>query len=248
MEYKIDCIIEFFAWDKLKLHKRLEFTLPCGASVGLVSTHDNNITGEIFLEALTRDDAKARAEHELRKICHLLSYFYNIPIPVGAIKGVVPVNLNPEDEQESSTQCLAIDTILSRIQELEERKVDKLACYLEKDYPPDFEVIVSMWKEAISTESSILSYYLLYRLIEYLFKSDTRKITKWIISKEPSVKIIPSDRQKKHNVTLYTSLRNNIHPINKEEFPFEDIKCALPKLQNLTKQAIEEKFNSLDEE
>lgn len=245
MEYKIDGIIKFSAIEKIKLHERLEFTSPFGARVGLDSTHDNNITTEIFLEAVSENDAIAGAEFEISRICYLLSYFHNIPISSSSIKGIVPVSRNHEGHIVFTGKAMiSLDAIVSHVHGLNAQSVNELAHRLEKDYPPDFEDVVSRWKEAISIGEPIFTYFLLYRLIEFLFESDTDKITEWIKSKEPSVRI-HHDRRLKRDITHYTYLRHNIHPRNKE-FPFEDIRNASPKLQALVKAAIEERFGNMD--
>jgi hypothetical protein len=96
-----------------------------------------------------------------------------------------------------------------------------------------------MWREAISTEASALKYLLLYRLMEFLFRSNTEQLTNWIKTKETSVQIF-HDRQR-GDTTIYTYLRDSIHPKQKR-FPLQDINNLLPGLQSLAKEAIREKF------
>lgn len=246
MEYKIDGIVKLSATNKLRLYKRLNFTSPFGASVNLDSTQDNAITVEILLEAKSEDAARENAEIELSRIGYLLSYFHSIKISSSSITGIVPVCRNREGKIVLAGKgILTIDAKVFHVHELNAQSVDKLAHRLEKEYPTYLEEIFFMWKEAISIEEPALKYLLLYRLMEYLFRGDTEKLKEWIVSNESSV-LIHSENRPKRDVTHYTYLRDNIHR-KKKEFPFEDIKNALPKLQDLVKQAIEEKISSIDE-
>jgi len=86
-----------------------------------------------------------------------------------------------------------------------------------------------------------MRYLLLYRLMEFLFASNTKALTHWIVSKEPTVQMFQDRRSGK--VTIYTHLRHSIHPKQKKMFPIGDIHNSLPRLQNLVKEAIEEKFS-----
>lgn len=245
MEYEINGIIKFFASDKLKLSKRLDFTSPSGARVGLDSSSNNDITVEIFLEAESDDDARAIAEIELSRTCNLLSFFYNVPISKSSIKGMVLVSRNHEGNIVCTGKAMvALDAILSHFHELNAQSVEKLAHRLEKEYPVNFEDIIYMWKEAISIEEPALKYLLLYRLMEFLFGGNTKELTDWIVAKDSSVPLYHEKRSKRY-ITHYTHLRDNIHRKTRD-FPFKDIKDALPKLQDLTKQAIEENYRIID--
>jgi hypothetical protein len=240
MEYKVDGIIKFYPTVKLKLDTTLGFSSPSGTRITLNSTNDNDLVVEITLEVDSEAAAKEMAEIELNRISNLLSYFYDIQISGSSITGMGSVSLTPEGKHITTGEVtIGVDVILSLVKDLEPKSVEKLGHHLETEYPADFEDIASMWREAISTESPALKYLLLYRLMEFLFKSDTKTLTDWIKAKEPSVQII-HDRQR-GDTTIYTHLRDNIHPKQKK-FPLDDINNLLPKLQSLVKDAIEEKF------
>jgi len=117
---------------------------------------------------------------------------------------------------------------------------EELDRHLGKEYPPcfadiSFEDVISMWREAISTESSALKYVRLYGLMEFLFANETGELTKWITNNdnEPLVQMFHY-RMRKYGVTVYT------HPRG-EPFPHTEINNALPKLRNLVRKAIRER-------
>ncbi len=96
-----------------------------------------------------------------------------------------------------------------------------------------------MWRQAISEESPVTKYLLLYRVMESLFESNTQNLTGWIIAKEPKVPMFKN--RGKHKVTLYTHLRHTIHP-QKSLFPIKEIRDSLPRFQDLVKKAISDKY------
>jgi hypothetical protein len=242
MEYKVDGIIEFSPAKKLNLDKPTKVNSPSESVITLTSTEDNNLRVEIILETDTATDAKELAEIELKRICDLLSYFYNIPIMESRTISVSAIIVTPAGKQASTLETsVGLRTIVSHVQGLGPEATKKLIHDLEKDYPPNFEDVISMWREAISTETPALKYLMLYRLMEFLFKSDTRELTNWIKASQPSVQLF-SDRQRSET-TIYTYLRDNIHPKQKH-FPIGDIAALLPRLETLVKQAIDEKVSN----
>jgi len=246
MEYRVEGIIRFHPPSKLKLGETLNFSSPSGAQVALNSARDDNLSVQIILEADDPAAAKEMAGIELDRISTLLSYFHDVPLERSGITGMSTVQVDAEGKQITVGEAMVvIDAILSLVKELGPKSAEELRHQLEKVYPVDFEDVISMWREAISTESPALKYILLYRLIEFLFsnkgKAKTRVLTDWIKKKEPSVNMHPPDEYRNYHYTHYTYLRDNIHPKTKL-FPRTEINEALPMLQRLTKQAIEEEF------
>jgi hypothetical protein len=76
--------------------------------------------------------------------------------------------------------------------------------------------------------------------LEFLFQSDTRKLTSWLIEKDPNVQLVEDRNRRK--ITIYTSLRDHIHRKEKV-FPFKEIQEKVGKLQALVQQRIKEKYN-----
>ena len=241
MEYRVDGIIKFYPTVKLKLDTTLGFSSPSGARITLNSTNDNDLAVGITLEVDSEAAAKEMAEIELNRISNLLSYFHDVPISGSRITGMVSVSVTPEGKHiRTGEAILGMDGILSLVKDIGPKSVKELGHHLEKEYPADFVDIASMWREAISTEAPALKYLLLYRLMEFLFKSDTKALTDWIGAKEPSVQIFHN--RQRGDITIYTYLRDNIHP-KQMKFPLQDINNLLPKLQGLAKEAIEEKVS-----
>lgn len=245
MKYKVDGVLKFYASTKLKLD--LEFASPTGAQITLNPTNDNDLAIGIRLEANSETVAKEMAELELERVSNLLSYFQDIPISGSRIKEIAsesPTSLG--NKSVALAEYAHVIDSVSVVKEFDTNSLAQLRQGLEeKEYPQDFEDVISMWRKAISTEASALKYLLLYRLMEFLFK-DTNRVTKnltdWIKKKEPSVHMF-SNRHRKGDFTVYTYLRDNIHPKQEQrDFPLQDINNLLPKFQNLVKEAIKEKF------
>ena len=245
MEYRVEGIIRFHPTSKLKLGETLNFSSPSGVQVAL-STSNDHLSVQIVLEADDTAAAKKIAAIELDRISNLLSYFHDIPLERGSITGVSTVQVYAEGKQIKVGEAMVgIDTILSLVKQLDPKSAEELRHQLEKVNPVDFKDVISIWREAISTESPTLKYILLYRLMEFLFsnegKTKTRALTDWIKKKEPSVNMYPPDQYRNYHYTHYTYLRDNIHAKTKQ-FPHTEIVKALPTFQGLVKQSIKEKF------
>lgn len=240
MEYRIEGIIRFHPTSKLKLSETLSFDSPSGAQIALNSASNDNLSVQIVLEADDTAAAKEMAKIELDRISNLLSFFHDVPIEGSSIRGVSFVQVDAEGTKITVGEAtVGIDAMLTVVRGFNPKSAKELRHQLEKVYPIHFEDILSMWREAISTESPALKYMLLYRLMEYMFKNDTEALTAWVIQKEPSVRIL-KDRQR-GDITVYTYLRDNIHPKIKV-FPHTQINNALPTFQRLVKQTLKEKF------
>jgi len=240
MEYRVDGIIKFQE-DKLRLAYPPSFNSSSRASVILSSTKDNDLAAKITLDADSAASAKEVAEIELNRIAGLISYFYDLPISEVKVTRTVSISVTSEGNIVPTAHLTGHGYLTAKafvVHGLEPKSVEELRHHLGKKYLDDFEDIASMWREAISTESPALKYLLLYRLMEFLFRSNAEELTNWINAKEPSVQIL-HDR-KRGDTTIYTHLRDNIHPKQKK-FPLQDINSLLPRLQSLVKDAIEEK-------
>jgi len=240
MQYEITGIINFYPTMRLKLEAAAHFSSPSGIKIIVSPTNGGDLAVQMTLEADEDSVAKEMAVIELNRICNFISYFHDIPISGSRITRVVSVVVTPEGKHVRIGEVrIGIDAILSLVRGLDPGSAQQLVHRLEKEYPPDFEDVISMWREAISIEAPAMKYLLLYRLMEFLFASNPKALTDWIMSKESTVQIFQDRRR--GNVTIYTHLRDSIHPKQKM-FPIGDIHNSLPRLQNLVKEAIEEKF------
>lgn len=241
MEYTINGMIKLSPISKLRLSSKVDFISPSKANVSLSSESDDKLSVSIKLEADNDTTAQELAQLELSRICNRLSFHNNIGISKSRVTGMSYTSIS----SKGNTDVAAIVTVRLKatanvVVTLGNKSLAKLTSNLEQDYSPDFEEVIFRWREAISNEASALRYFLLYRLLEFLFNSDTKKLTSWIISKEPQVQIV-SDR-KRGDTTIYTSLRDHIHPKEKT-FPIQQIQETVSKLQTLVQQKFKEKFN-----
>lgn len=242
MEFRVDGIIKFHLANKYKLKETLNFCSPSGARVALSSTEDNDLSVQITLEAENVEDAKGIAEIELDRIANLLSYSREVPIKGSRTKGVAYERLDAEGEPIMTMEgVVRLHAEVSTVMEFGAKSAEQLGRLLEKEYLPDFHDVISMYRQAISIEEQALKYILLYRLMEFLFKNDTKALTDWIKKKEPSVTMHPPDKYRNYHYTHYTYLRDNIHAKTKV-FPHTQIINVLPQFQDLVKRAIKEKF------
>lgn len=240
MEYRVEGIIRFHPTSKIKLSESLSFSSPSGVQVALNSASNDNLSVQIVLEADDKAAAEEMAAIELDRISNLLSYFHDVSVERGSITGMSSIQVDAKGTRiVVGAATVSVGATLSVVKKLDPKSAEELRYQLEKIHPVDFEDAASMWREAISTESPPLKYMLLYRLMEYMFKSDTKALTAWLIQKDPSVQTL-NDRER-GDTTIYTYLRDNIHPKTKL-FPHTQMNNALPRFQELVKQAIEEKF------
>jgi hypothetical protein len=234
MEYAADGTVELYPTMIFSLLTPVEFQSPSGVRITLNSVDDRHLAVRMTLEEGSDAAANERMEIELKRICDLLSYFCGIPILKSSIAEITSNIVTPEGKHASkfTARFAAMRTV---VRDYSPESIPGLTNRLETGYASDFEDVISMWREAISTEAPSLKYLLLYRLLEFLIG---KNVTDWITNKEPSVKIL-SDRGR--NVTMYTHLRDSIHPKQKT-FPIRDINDCLPRLERLVKEAIEENF------
>jgi len=238
MEYTANGIITLAPGSELRLSSDVDFISPSKAIVRLSSESDDKLSVLIKLEADNDTTAQELAQLELSRICNLLSFHNNIGISKSGVTGMSYYRIS----EKGNTDVVAIATVglkatANRVVTLGNKSLSKLASNLKQDYPPDFEEVIYIWREAISNETPTLKYLLLYRLMELVIGKQ-ELIDKWIMCREGSVKII---RDRNKDTTIYTYLRNQIHPKQKH-FPIQQIQGNVSKLQTLVQQAIKEKY------
>ena len=240
MEYAINGMIRFSGESKLKLSSKVDFVSPSKASVSLSSESADKLSILIKLEADNDTTAQELAQLELNRICNLLSFHNNIGVSDSRITGMSHIVISEGQVYLSCRETLCISDTANVMLTLGDKALTILASQMKQDYSADFEEVISRWREAISNESSTLRYLLLYRLLEFLFEGDTKKLTFWIVNKDPKVQLV-NDR-KRGETTIYTSLRDHIHPKEKA-FPIKEIQGNVSRLQSLVQQRIKEKYN-----
>lgn len=238
-KFKVEAIIRFYPCNKLSFSEFLEFEQPDSTKILLKSSEKNGLIVEMDFLADSSEEAKSKGEYKLWELANCLSWFEEIPIVEARIKSIVA-----QEEKEKCTKIQVMEFLTAKVEVSVEKKLgkeslEKLKNKLQKVLPSEVGEILFMWRTAISSEEEIGKYFLLYRILEKII--GTTKIEEWIKSKEPSVELI-NDKWRNKKITIYTFLRDNVHP-KQNDFPFEKIKAYLPKLQNLAKIAIKEKFN-----
>jgi hypothetical protein len=240
MEYTVNGIITLSPASKIRLSSDMSFISPSKAEVTLSSRSDEELSVLIKLEAENDAIARECAMVELGMVCDLLSFYCNTVILKSGISGVSCTSIKRGYVDVSARFKVGSRMTVSGVVTLGDKSLAKLTSNLRKDYPVDCREAIYMWREAISNESSVLRYLLLYRLLEFLFESDTETLTSWIINKDPKVQLV--DDRKRGKTTSYTSLRDHIHPKEKD-FPIKEIQGNVDKLQTLVQQRIKEKYN-----
>lgn len=234
----------------LKLEEEINFTSPYFCSEVKISSPEGcerELNVEMTVKAKSQEEAIEKGKIELKRVADLLGWFWEIPI-IGRKITIVSHQTQQGDIRSAEFIGVKDEAWVTRLPDKELR--GKLKNDLERKYPENFEEAISMWQEAISNDSDGLKYLLLYRILEKLIKNKERKgrkeVDRWILSQEPQTKMIKNSRSKKKKevkeVTIFTYLRDQIHP-KQPEFPFDEIKNYLPKLQNLARKAISNKFS-----
>lgn len=240
MEYAINGMIALSGDSRLKLSSSVDFVSASKASISLTSESADKLSVLIRVEADNDTTAQELGQLELNRICNLLSFHSNIGISRSAITGMSRFVASEGQTNMVCRSTVDIRCSVNVVLTLGDTALAKLASHLKQDYSSDFDEATLMWREAISNESSALRYLLLYRLLEFLFESDTKALTSWIVEKVPDVQL-KHDRNR-GEVTIYTSLRDHIH--RKERvFPFTEIQGRVGELQALVQQRIREKYN-----
>ncbi len=243
MQYIINGVINFSGTLKFKLEKEVSFSTVSKIPTKLGSSNDNNLIVTMDVEDDELSLAKERATIELNRICNMLSYFQNIPISNCRTTGAASHVSNKEGKHiVTMEEIITLDDVLLLVRGLGPVATDQLVDNLVKVYSTEFEDILSMWRQAISEESPVTKYLLLYRVMESLFKNNTQNLTGWIMTMETEVPMFLV--RGKHKVTLYTHLRHSIHP-QRSLFPTKEIRDLLPRFQDLVKKAISDKFGNV---
>jgi hypothetical protein len=241
MEYAINGIIAFSRESGLKLSSQVDFISASKASISLSSKDADKLSVLMKLQADDDTTAEELAQLELNRICNLLSFYNNIGVSYSRVGGMSHIVTSKGQVSASLRERIHLGDSVSVVLTLGDTALTTLATHMKQEYSPDFEEVLGIWREAISNESLALRYLLLYRLFEFLFESDTKALTSWIINKDPNVQLV-NDRRR-GEITIYTSLRDHIHPKEKI-FPIKDIQGNVGKLQILVHQRITEKYTT----
>jgi hypothetical protein len=166
MKYTANGTITLSRGSKRRLSSDLSYVSPSEVSVCLGSESADKLTVRMKLEADNDTAARELAQRELNRACDMLSFHNNMGISKSRISSISCFSIS-EGAKVLATLEAGPKMTAELPVTLDERALSKLASYLKQDYPDDFEEVVSRWREAISNESSVLQYLLLYRLLEF---------------------------------------------------------------------------------
>lgn len=237
MQHYINGLIKISPTAGITFDSEINFVSASGATIKLKSESAYEISALITFESDDNNGIKEFAEVELSQTCDVISLFQNLSIIENKITGFKSEGVDTKGNKVIITnEILTFGDAVSTVMGLGKIAVKNLTDLLEQIKSPELEEVMFKWREAISSESSTMRYLLFYRLLESLLGNN---LDKWIIKSEPDVQII-ADRVR-GNTTIYSNLRDNIHPKQKI-FPVNEIHDELPKLQELVRKAIREKF------
>jgi hypothetical protein len=233
MEYLINCLIDLSPSTKTTFSSKIDFTSSSKATISLSSKHDECISVTIKLIAADDNTAGYLALLELTKICNILS-FNNIFVVGSHITGM---------SSNSSCQSRIRITVTPHCSlALGGNALTKLTEDLKKTYSLECEEALTLWRDATNKDSTTEQFFHLYRLMEYILGA--KNVDLWIRTKDPSVKLMPSNSHRKQEHTIYTYLRDNIHyKEDVKRFPIQEVASNLKSFKELVKQAIKERFN-----
>ena len=236
IEFEIDGYLYFTGEWQLRLEDDLVYQVPSDLLVTIRNgPEDNRLDISLKVLADDKDSAVIRAENELERISNLVSWFYDVPITNWKINRI----WEKKGSQIWRIHSLPVSAIPSKVKTLGEREIENLKRGLTKNYPDDFEEILMMWRQALTEESKGLKFFLFYRILEKLC-GDRSRVDEFVRSQINNVKEM--DNRQGRKVTIFTYLRDNIHP-KRPEFPYREIGQCLPQPQHLVRKKIEEVFS-----
>lgn len=234
-------IIQFSERYSITLDEAAVFDSPSGVKVNLCSSDKKGeIEVEMIIAAPNIGAATAMAELEISRLANLLSWFRNIPVVEARVSGAHYSRVEGNKHTISIVETIGVSDSVSIQLGLSKEAVAILASKLAKNYDPAFEEALIMWREALKQDSNGLKFFLLFRLLEWLTGKERMDADKWIRVKDTT---LPLEKGKngKGDVSILTFLRDNVHA-KSITFPFVEVERFLPKLQQLVKICIEEKY------
>jgi len=244
MKYTANGIITLSPASKRRLSSDVSFISPSKAEVTLSSKSDEELSVLIKLEADDDTSAAELAQLELSRICNVLSFSHNIRVSKSRISGVSCISTSTGHIDVSARFTVGLKATASAVVILGNKSLSKLVSCLQQDYSDDFEEVIDIWREAFSRESSVERFFSLYRLMELLFDKNTRNLDEWIKKQDASVQLVPANEFRKYEHTIYTFLRDNVHPKKEKKiFPIKEIQDNIEKFQTLVQLRIKEKYN-----
>lgn len=201
-----------------------------------LSSSPASINVNLAIESDSEEDAKELAYMHLNLLADKLAFNEGIVIKEVRITGMTCEEKRGKVLAVIATEFMHIkDEIAVRLIFPSKESTGRIKGFLEIDFPTEAQELLTMYKEAIAKEDNLSQYVLLYRILEKIL-GDKGEVDIWIKKEEPGVKTSYDQRIKKDR-TVYSDLRNHIHP-KQASFPHKEVSEYLPKLKELVKKAI----------
>lgn len=213
-----------------------------------IKNHDSDegvFVISVELEADSREQAEAVAGLEADQASSLLSWRFGL-----SVESVRHHTSQMTDKEGKNHYVMVADTIhvhdylkISRSFNAEGGRL--LSKFLSETKLSDEQSgILQMWRQILGETSKSMRFILLHRLRERLMREEDW--LSWLERKLPEAVVLSSDRKSKgKKISVYTQLRNNVHPVKPKDFPTQEIEERLPEFQCLVKELVEEKFPEL---
>lgn len=241
MKIEFNGIIKTDQNSLLRFSKPVIYLSPSGINSSIKNNENDNTAFVVTLNIESQDinEGKALADAEIMRLANLLSWKNQIKIISAKINGYQHLGIKGNKNTVMLTGTISLRASFSIMRTIGEESVNLLSQLLSSNVSDEVLDIITLWKDANDQESDITKFFLLYRILEDLYKS-RKNVDKWIIARDPNIE---QKRTKDGMATIYTYLRDNIHPKKENKrFPFKDVADYLPKLQGLVKDSITENF------
>ncbi len=238
---KFGASIKIDANRTVKFSRPVKYLAPSGIEV-ILENHDKDIDAllvNFICGADSIEIAQSLVEGELMRLANMLAWKRQLRI-LGA-----RINCYEYSEKKNQQNAVVfVDTIhlvdhLSISPTLNENGVNLLSKALAEEVGDQFLDVITLWRDALREVSDLTRYFLLYRILEDL-AGNRKNVDNWILSQNPTIEQRTS---KDDIVTIYTYLRDNIHPKKENRrFPFSEVSAHVNGLQELAKKLITQKF------
>lgn len=175
---------------------------------------------------------------EFDRVVSLMSLHFRVPVMVGQQHHFRIINGNEIKIHLGARPGILAEASVT----LGRQRLSKFARFYSVSHPKTFLNLTMMWQEIANESSSPLKYLLLYRLAEELVGGSQKAVDNWIQRVEPRVSMKQNRRNKNRRETIYTHLRNQIHP-GRGSFPRGTVAAFLPRFDDYVYELLREKLH-----
>lgn len=237
-EYEVNAEIELDKDRFIHFDEPFEVSMPDNRvkSVKLTSSPDGRIAAQYVIFGDSDEEVESEISLHLNFLADCISFHQNMPIRAVKIKGMSYRERNGAALNIVAINRIILKGLLSVKKELGEEGTKRLKNFIEGYFPKKTRNYFSMYRQAFSEDNIALRYLLFYRLLEKVLGKNREH---WIMTQEPDVEKVA--RQRGKTCTIYTYLRDQIHP-EQSQFPYDEVSRYVNKLGDLVRRAIEERI------